>query len=127
MKAIVPLCTLVAALVLCFLFSAAVNDAKDRALEVSVRPRMAFAPADLAITVRLIPVESDRKLRVWTDGEVYGTSQERQLEGEKSPKLWTFYWKKVFPGERYEIIAAVSNSMGVIRASASSFVELVNP
>ena len=126
-RAIVPLCTLVAMLVLCFLFHAAVNDAKDKPLTLNVRPRMAFAPADLSIFIRLVPAEDDRFLRVWTDGMGYSRSSEWSLEGSKSARTYTVEWRRIFPADDYDIIASVSDYLHKIRASETQRVILTGP
>jgi len=126
-RALVPFCTLITCLVLLTLFHAAVNDAKDRPLTISVRPRIAFAPADLTIFIRLIPQSSDRTVRVWTDGLNYSRSSEWTIEGEQAPKAFTVDWRRVFPGDDYDIVASVSDSLHVIRASAVQRVILQSP
>ena len=125
-RAIVPLCVMLTCLVLLTLFHAAVNDAKDRPLTIAIRPLIAFAPADLSIFIRLIPDPRDRQLRVWTDGLNYSRSSEWSIEGAQSPKSFTVEWRRVFGGE-YDVIASVSDSLHVIRASAAQRVILSNP
>jgi len=125
-KALIPFCTLLTVWVLFSLFHAAINDAKDRPITISVRPRIAFAPADLSIFIRLIPQSSDRTVRVWTDGLNYSRSSEWSIEGERAPKAFTVDWQRVFAGD-YDLIASVSDSMHVIRASAVQRVILSAP
>lgn len=117
----------VMAFVLFSLLHAVVNDAKDKPITIAVRPRVAFAPADLSILIHLIPAESDRFLRVWTDGLDYGRSSEWSLEGAQSPKLYTVTWPRVFPAAEYDITASVSDALHVIRGSAVQRVVLTSP
>lgn len=126
MKSIVPLCVVTTALILGFLLHAAVNDAKEKALTLNVRPRIAFAPADLQIFVRLVPESSDRSLRVWTDGENYSRSSAWTIEPSAKPQTFRVEWRRVFSGE-YDIVASVSDSLSVIRASEVQRVLLTSP
>ena len=126
-KAIVPLSVVTTAFVLCFLFQAAVNDAKDKPLTLNVRPRMAFAPADLAIFIRLIPEPSDRNLRVWTDGFGYSRSSEWTIEAKGKPMAFDVQWRHIFPADAYDIVASVSDAWHVIRASETQRVILTGP
>lgn len=124
MRAILPLCIAITLLVLAFLGDAAINDAKDRVLQLSIRPRIALGPADIAILIRLQPADSDRTLRVWTDGETFSRSSAWTIDGAMSRKLYDVEWRRVFVGE-YDVIASVSNALGEIRASDTQRVTLM--
>ena len=126
-RAILPLCTALTLVVLLNLFSAWVAKESDRPIAVTVRPRMAFAPADLSILIRLKPAASDRTVRVWTDGLGYARSSAWTIEGEQSPKVYTVDWWKVYPADEYDVIASVADQRGLVRASATERVFLTSP
>ena len=77
-------------------------------IALTVRPMLAMAPRDLYISIRLQPHASDRVLRVSTDGDLFARSSSWTIEGESSPKHYSFWWKDV-PAGRYAVWAVVGN------------------
>lgn len=100
-------------------------DANDTdPVRVRVVPRVAFAPSDVRVYVRIRPVESDRWLHVEADS-VNGMrrSSTWTLEGSDSPTYWHVEWRDLTAGD-YEIRA----SIGVgdrLRASARETIRLL--
>jgi hypothetical protein len=113
---ITPLCALVTVFVLMALLHAAVHDPKP--LEVTVRPTVSFAPARLAIQVRLQPDDSDRWINVAMDNGDYRRTSGVTIEPDR--KLYLVSWPGVPAGE-YVIVAAVGQGSQT-RATASAHV-----
>jgi len=116
-RSLIPFSVLMTTVVIFSLLHAAVNDARERkVIELTVRPRIALAPADVSLTIRLVPDMLDRYVRVWTDGENYSRSSSFSVEPSEKPQFFTVEWMRVFGGE-YDITASVADQRGIIRAS----------
>lgn len=107
--------------ILMFLLHAAVVDMKP--LSVTVRPAVSFAPARLAIQVRLQPDESDRWISVGMDNGDYRRTSGFTIESDR--KLYMISWDSVPAGE-YVILAAVGQGSQT-RATASAHVVVSGP
>ena len=86
-------------------------------IQLSISPRIAFAPATLAIRVRVHPSEQDRWIAVATDGENFSRSSEWSIEPDRS--LYSFIWPNVGPGE-YEVFARIGHGEIVSRSDRVS-------
>lgn len=117
MRPWLPLLTLISLFTLATLFHAVVSQSAPKALELTVRPQIGFAPLDLVILVRLQPVAEDRILRVVMDGESYSRASEWSLDGENSLKFYRVEWRRVYAQEA-DVVASVSTAFRIIRASA---------
>lgn len=80
--------------------------AAPKPIQLSISPRIAFAPATLAIRVRVHPNEQDRWILVVADGENYSRLSEWQIEGDRA--LYSFVWPNVGAGE-YDVVARIGH------------------
>lgn len=117
---------LLALLIAWFPLNPAGRPSASKAFELSVSPRVAFAPVDLVILVRLQPVAEDRQLRVLLNGEDYGRSSAVDLQGEQSPKFFRFEWRRVGAVDG-EITGSVWTAYGKIRLATSQHVLITAP
>lgn len=117
----VQLAALVTVAVVLFLAHLVANDPKP--LQLTVRPQVSFAPAQLAIQVRLQPDDSDRWISVGMDNGEYRRGSGFTIEPDR--KLYLVSWRGIPPGE-YLIIAAVGHQ-DQTRASASTRVIVSGP
>lgn len=117
----VPLCALMTVAVLMFLLHAAV--ANVRPLTVTVRPQVSFAPAQIAIQIRLQPDPDDRWVNVVMDNGEYRRSSGFTIEPDR--KLYLVSWPGVPTGD-YVVVAAVGHA-AVTRASDSARVVVNGP
>lgn len=113
---ITPLCALITVFVIMTLLHAAVNDPKP--ITVTVRPSVSFAPARLAIQIRLQPDDSDRWISVGMDNGDYRRTSGFTIEPDR--KLYLISWPDV-PAGKYIILAAVGQGSQT-RATASAHV-----
>jgi hypothetical protein len=90
--------------VLALLAHAALVDARTRALTLKVSPTISFAPAQLAILVRLQPNPDDRWLTVGMDDGNYRRVSAFTIEGDRV--LYRLDWRDVPAGD-YVLVAAV--------------------
>jgi hypothetical protein len=92
---------------LALLAHAALVDARTRALTLKVSPTISFAPAQLAIQVRLMPNADDRWLTVGMDNGDYRRVSAFTIEGDRV--LYTVLWRDIPAGE-FLLVAAVGAS-----------------
>jgi hypothetical protein len=76
----------------------------------------AFAPCDVTVTVRIVPIATDRTLEVAAIGEAFYRASLIQLEGEDAPRTHDVKWRAL-PAGTYIIRAAIG-SASHIRAQA---------
>ena len=103
MRYALPLLTLIS---LWFLLSLCHAVAETKPIELAISPRIAFAPATLAIRVRVHPSDADRWIAVMTDGENFSRLSQWDIEGDRT--LYSFIWPNVSQGE-YEVIARIGH------------------
>lgn len=95
-------------------------------LRVIVSPRLALAPSNVTVLVRLEPAPMDRYLGVSVDnGETYTRTSEQTLDGEVSPRLFRFEYRDLPAGE-YDVRAVVGTRLAT-RAEARDRVLLKGP
>jgi hypothetical protein len=82
-------------------------------------PHYAFAPATLRLSVRIQPVESDRRVIVIIDGASFYRSSEWDVEGASAPRTFQPWLVEGLPGGEYAISATVG-AVGKIRAVAET-------
>jgi hypothetical protein len=99
-----PLLTLMTLWLVLSLAHAALTAPKP--IELAVSPRIGFAPATLAIRVRVHPGQQDRWITVMTDGENYSRLSEWTIEPDRT--LYSFMWPNVGPGE-YDVLARIGH------------------
>lgn len=107
--------------VVLLLAHAVANDPKP--LQLTVRPQASFAPANLAIQVRIQPDESDRWISVGMDNGDFRRGSGFTIEPDR--KLYMVSWQGVPAGE-YLIIASVGHQ-DQTRASASARIVVSGP
>jgi hypothetical protein len=83
-----------------------VVSAAPRPIEINVSPRLAFAPANLSIQVRVHPDPSDRYITVRTDGGDFARSSSWSIEPDRV--LYRVNWTAVPAGE-YDIQALIGH------------------
>jgi hypothetical protein len=66
---------------------------------------------ELHATVRVVPHEENRLLRVSLDGPLYYASTDVQLDGASSARVHDMWWRSLPPGE-YSITAMVQSASG---------------
>lgn len=116
---IVPLCALVTFSVLVLLLHATV--AEKRALRLQVTPLVSFAPATLAVQVRVQVDPDDRWISVGTDNGEF-----RRVSGFTISQERSFYmidWREVPAGD-YVVVAAIGHG-DVTRAEESVRVTVI--
>jgi hypothetical protein len=86
-------------------------------------PHYAFAPATLRLSVRIQPVETDRRVIVILDGPTFYRSSEWEIEGADAPKAFQPWLVEGLPAGDYAITASVG-SLGKIRAVAETSVSV---
>lgn len=101
---IIPLCVLVTVAVLALLAHAAVTDA--RAIRLTIRPLVSFAPSTWAIQVRVHPESSDRWISVWTDNGDFSRLSAFTIEGDRT--VYSVDWRSV-PEGTYVVQAAIGH------------------
>jgi hypothetical protein len=84
-------------------------------------PHYAFAPATLRLSVRIQPVDTDRRVIVILDGPTFYRSSEWEVEGASAPRAFQPWLIEGLPAGEYAISATVG-SVGKIRASAETSV-----
>lgn len=104
MKAHLACCMVVSVLVLFTLLHLAI--AAPKPIQLQISPRVAFAPATLAIRVRVHPNEQDRWILVVTDGPNFY----RRSDWEINPNQITYpvIWPNV-PAGAYDVVAKVGH------------------
>lgn len=120
MNRAVGCCVAVSFLILWFLVVAAVRDPKP--IQISASPRQGFAPIDLHLYLRIVPIDSDRVLIVTADGGSYQSS-EWSLDGADSRTVYATDWKQLSAGD-YQILAGIGHSAQQIRATARTLVRV---
>lgn len=118
---VVQLAACVTVAMVLLLAHAVANDPKP--LQLTVRPLVSFAPANLAIQVRIQPDDSDRWISVGMDNGEFRRGSGFTIEPDRM--LYLVSWRDVPPGE-YLIIAAVGHQ-DQTRASASARVIVSGP
>jgi hypothetical protein len=83
-----------------------------RPVTIDVYPHLAFAPADVRVTVRVQPNAENRGLVVEADGTMYRSSF-FQLDGADAPITFQINWPALTAGE-YDVRAAVSSRVRVL-------------
>lgn len=91
--------------ILAVLAHAVINDPKP--IQLTVRPLITFAPADLQIRVRVHPGEEDRWISVQADSGEFSRRSEWTIEGDRP--LYSFFWKDVPAGE-YIVVASIGGT-----------------
>lgn len=93
---------------------------------LKVSPRVAFAPSNLLVQAHLLPIASDRRVRIEIESEDFYAATECQLEGEDSPKVCPvtrpLLLQRLGPGS-YEIRAGIGPWSG-FRAVTHQTVEI---
>jgi hypothetical protein len=84
-------------------------------------PHYAFAPATLRLSVRIQPVDTDRRVIVILDGPTFYRSSEWEIEGAGAPKVFPSWLVEGLPVGDYAITASVG-SAAKIRAVAETSV-----
>lgn len=97
--------------------------AGERALDVSVRPSVTFAPGSARIVARVEPHEDNRVLIIEADSPAFYRSSHVQLDGEHSARVHPLLLKGIPAGE-YKITVRLRDSDGV-RAVASGALEVI--
>lgn len=94
-------------------------DATAEALSLRVVPHVAFAPANIAITVTVERDTENRELMVADDSEDYYRSSTVSLEGEQAARTHLLVFHGLPPGE-HRISAAVRRTNGLLAAVSTS-------
>lgn len=94
------------------------------ALLIRVSPAISFAPANLSVRTSIEPHASNRALEIVADSDQFYRSSLVQLDGERAPKISTFEFHSLPPGE-YEVKAALIGFDGQTRAIARAHVNVV--
>src|SRR6476660_4977699 len=82
-----------------------VAGAKER-LSMQVSPAVSFAPSNLVIRMRLEPDADNRGLEVIAESGDFYRSSAIQLDGDRAPRMVTFQFRSLPPGN-YEVTAVV--------------------
>jgi hypothetical protein len=85
----------------------------DAALAIEVTPAIVLAEQDIRAIVRIRPDGGNRLLTIALDGEYY-SSTERRLDGDRAPRTFEFYFRKLPAGE-YLLHAEVEDAGGKVR------------
>lgn len=120
MRSALGACTLTAIGILLVLAHLVVADPKP--IQISASPRQGFAPVDLHLYLRIVPIETDRVLIVTADGGSYEYS-EWSLDGADSRTVYATDWKQLSAGD-YQILAGIGHSPQQIRATARTLVRV---
>lgn len=83
-----------------------------KAVTVDVAPRIAFAPADLTVTVRVQPNAENRNLIIEADGGDYRRT-DVPLEGESAPISNRIEWRGIGAGD-YIVTASVTSNVALL-------------
>jgi hypothetical protein len=93
------------------------------AIAVEVLPRVALAPSDLRLTIRIAPHADNRGVDLLlTDGLPRRRSW-IPLEGEDAARIITLWWRDM-PAGAYEVVATLVGPTGV-RATATTTTTLL--
>lgn len=87
---------------------------------VSITPVVAFAGADMKVTVRVQPDAGNRRLQLSVDAPTFYASTERQLDGVDGARAHTFNLHELPAGD-YQIVAVLEGSDGVRSRITRSF------
>lgn len=123
MRAFHAAALLTTALVLGGLLQLALSDAKPITLEV--RPRFAFAPADVRILIRLQTNPAHREVRVVADGDAFYRESRWDVEGDRAPRLFEVLWYAL-PAGQYRVRADVASRTAIL-ATDEQTIEVVGP
>lgn len=85
---------------------------------LKVTPSVSFAPAKLAIVVRVSPNPDARALVVLMDGEDYARSSVIPMNGAEAPVTNRLEWRDV-PAGHYEIIARLLGTTKVLASTTT--------
>lgn len=77
------------------------------AVQIQVSPRLALAPTDVRVLVRIAPDARNRALRIALDGPNYYRASTIPLEGEEAPRLLERWYPAVRSPGRYLVSAEV--------------------
>lgn len=94
------------AALIALLLSAALSAKEPDRLTVTTYGRIAFAPADWWVKVRVEPHKDNRWLTIEADGDQFYRRTDFELEGEHAPKLHQL-WFKGIPEGCYQFIATL--------------------
>ncbi len=98
----------------------------DDALEITVSPTQAFAPATVRVVVRMTPRPENRELELVADSTDFYRSSCISLEGERAPRMLSTQFDGLPAGE-YELRGVVTDTAGSVRAIARQTVNVVAP
>jgi hypothetical protein len=93
-------------------------------LTLRASPPMAFAPADVLVTVALDCNADDRQLEIVLDSSAVYRASTVDLEGDHSPPVHDLLFRQL-PAGRYEVTARLTDARGHERAWARRFVVLM--
>lgn len=96
----------------------------EPALDLTVRPRVAFAPADLWVRVRIAPHPDNRRVRIATAGGDRVSAWE--VSGASAPILHERLWRDCPAGE-YVVRATLYGPRARVRGTDEETVLLVGP
>jgi hypothetical protein len=71
----------------------------ESSLSVTVNPSVSVAPGQVQVRIVVEPSPDNRALIIEADGSSDYRSSERELEGEDSPRLYTFRYRDLAGGE----------------------------
>lgn len=104
MRYAIPCCALVTFWTICALAHAA---AEAKPIQLQISPRIAFAPADLNIQVRVHASPDDRWIDVQTDGGEFARRSAWSIEPDRT--LYIVNWRSLPAGE-YDVIARLGHA-----------------
>ena len=89
-------------------------------LELYVRPKIAFAPSDVNVQIRLQPNRANREVRISTDSGSFARASQWTVDDEHAQRLYSVWWRDL-PSGQYRVIAEVASYTHVLFRVEDSF------
>ena len=92
-------------------------------LEIHVSPRFAVAPADLLISISIVPDEQNRKMTVSLASHTFLRESTVDLEGTAAPRISDFRFRSLPSGE-YDVLVELFDASQRSRGWARGMVSI---
>jgi hypothetical protein len=93
-------------------------------MTVRVSPAVAFAPANLMVRAHIEADAQNRAVEIVAESTEFYRSSEIQLDGENAPRINTFEFRSLPPGN-YEVTATLLGPGGSPRASVRQSINVI--